>query len=231
MTPEVIHTSAFATDAARLILDSARKSIADRGMFRIALSGGRTPAAVYREWAATAGDLPWEKVQVTFGDERCVPPEDEQSNYRMARLSLLDSVPIPAGNVFRMKGEAEPAQAATEYEALLAQVASRFGEARYRHDLLLLGLGPDGHTASLFPGTEALTETNRNVVSNFVPKFNTHRITFTYPLINAARHVMFMVEGNDKKTVIDEILNGHAAYPATGVAPTDGTLTWLLGSA
>jgi 6-phosphogluconolactonase len=229
MTPQVLHTTSFPTDAARLILDSAREAIAARGIFRIALSGGHTPIAVNRQWAAAAGDLPWDRVQVTFGDERCVPPDDEQSNYRMARESLLDSVPIPPGNIFRIQAELPPEEAAAEYEARLAQLASRFSEARYRHDLLLLGMGPDGHTASLFPGTDALTEQSRNVIQNFVPKFDTYRITFTYPLINAARHVCFMVEGEDKKPIVQQILGGHAEYPSAGVAPADGRLTWILG--
>jgi len=229
MNPEVLHTANFPADASRLILDSARLAIAEREIFRIALSGGRTPAAVFREWAATAGDLPWNRVQVTFGDERCVPPDDEQSNYRMARLSLLDLVPIPPGNVFRIQGELPPEGAAAKYEAQLGHLASRFNEPRYRHDLLLLGMGPDGHTASLFPGTAALDEQTRNVIQNFVPKFDTYRITFTYPLINAARHVCFMVEGDEKKPVVQQILSGHTEYPAARVAPADGRLTWILG--
>jgi 6-phosphogluconolactonase len=229
MTPEVLNSTSFVTDAAGLILHSARLAIAERGIFRIALSGGRTPVPVYQQWAATAGDLPWDRVQVTFGDERCVPPEDEQSNYLMARHALLDTVPIPPGNIFRIQGEIPPEEAAAEYDARLTQLASRFGEARYRHDLLLLGMGPDGHTASLFPGTEALAEQTRNVVHNFVPKFDTYRVTFTYPLLNAARHVCFMVEGDDKKTIVAQILAGSKEYPAAHVAPTDGSLTWLLG--
>ena len=227
MTPSLLHTTSFPADAARLILDSARLAIAERGIFRIALSGGRTPAAVYRQWAATGSD--WDRVQITFGDERCVPPDDDQSNYLMARQSLLDAVPIPAGNVFRIRGELPPTEAAAEYEARLAQLASRFHEPRYRHDLLLLGMGPDGHTASLFPGTEALLEQTRNVVANFVPKFDTYRVTFTYPLINAARHVCFMVEGDEKKPIVEQILAGQPDYPAARVSPADGRLTWLLG--
>ena len=229
MTPEVLHSSSFVTDATRLILTAARQAIAERGIFRIALSGGHTPVPIYQQWAATAGDLPWDRVQVTFGDERCVPPDDEQSNYRMARLSLLDTVPIPPGNIFRIQGELPPAQAAADYDARLVQLASRFGEPRYRHDLLLLGMGPDGHTASLFPGTAALTEQTRNVVENFVAKFNTYRITYTYPLLNAARHVCFLVEGDDKKSIVEQILAGEDKYPAAHVQPADGRLTWLLG--
>jgi len=229
MSPEIIHTSSFPADATRLILGAARDAIKERGIFRIALSGGHTPAAINRYWAANSGGLQWDRVQVTFGDERCVPPDDEQSNYRMARLSLLDSVPIPPGNVFRIQAELPPDIAAAEYDARLVRLADRFQEPRYRHDLLLLGMGPDGHTASLFPGTEALKEQTRNVVHNFVPQLNTHRITFTYPLINAARHVCFLVSGEEKKPVVEEILAGKGNYPSAHVAPTDGRLTWLLG--
>jgi len=229
MTPEILHPSSFPTGAAGLILDAARLAIAERGIFRVALSGGKTPIAVYRQWAAAATDLVWDRVQITFGDERCVPPDDEQSNYLMARQSLLDTVPIPPGNIFRIRGELPPEEAAAEYDARLAQLATRFQEPRYRHDLLLLGMGPDGHTASLFPGTEALAEQTRNVVQNFVPKFDTYRITFTYPLINAARHVCFMVEGDEKKPIVEQILAGQGDYPAARVSPTDGRLTWLLG--
>ncbi len=229
MTPQVIHSSSFVEDAVRIILTSAREAIAERGIFRVSLSGGNTPAPIYRQWAASAGDLPWDRVQVTFGDERCVPPDHDLSNYLMARRTLLDLVPIPGGNVFRIKGELPPADAAAECEAQLAQVASRFGEPRYRHDLLLLGMGPDGHTASLFPGTEALKEQAHSVVPNFVPKLNMWRVTFTYPLLNAARHVCFMLKGEDKKPIVDEILAGKGDYPSAGVKPDDGQLTWLLG--
>ena len=228
MPPTVLHTTNFVSDATTLILTSARESISARGIFRIALSGGHTPEPIFKQWAATA-DFPWDRVQFTFGDERCVPPDDEQSNYRMARHTLLDLAPIPAGNIFRIQGELPPEEAAAEYDARLTQLASRFNEPRYRHDLLLLGMGPDGHTASLFPGTEALTEQTRNVVQNFVPKFDTYRITFTYPLINAARHVCFLLQGEDKKPVVKQILAGDKEYPAAHVSPTDGDVTWILG--
>jgi len=229
MTPTIFHSDNFPADAAKFILSFAREAISERGVFRIALSGGRTPAAIYRQWAAAGGDFQWDRVQITFGDERCVPPDHEQSNYRMARQSLLDAVPILAGNIFRIQGELPPELAASKYDTRLARLASRFQEPRYRHDLLLLGMGPDGHTASLFPGTEALGEQSRNVVANFVPKFDSWRITFTYPLINAARHVCFLVEGDEKKPLVDQILAGSTDYPAARVAPADGRLTWFLG--
>lgn len=227
MTPEVIRSSQFVADAVDLIVQEGRKAIEERGLFRLALCGGSTPKAVYAALAKT--DLPWNKVQITFGDERCVPPEDAQSNYRMARESLLDAAGIPEGNVFRMKGELEPAAAAQEYESRLAAVASRFGEERYQHDLLLLGMGDDGHTASLFPETAALAEKERSIVANHVPKLNADRITFTFPLINAARHVCFLVNDPKKEPVVQEVLGKSGQHPSESVSPTSGRLTWLLG--
>ena len=151
MISRIVHSKDFAGDAARFILDHARKAIAARGLFRLGLTGGRSPQAINAALIAQAGHLPWNKIQLTFGDERCVPPDHDDSNYRVARESLLDPSRIPEGNVFRMRGEIDPEEAAREYEAKLRAVATRFGEPRYVHDLLLLGLGEDGHTASLFP--------------------------------------------------------------------------------
>ena len=192
-------------------------------MFRLSLSGGNTPRPVH-EALAKFDDLPWEKIQITFGDERCVPPDDKASNYRMARESLLDRIKIPAGNVFRIRGEIDPEAAAREYEAQLSAFAARFGEARYRHDLLILG-----HTASLFPGSPALAEVARNVIPATGPKPPPQRITMTLPLLNAARHVVFLVNDAGKQPIIDEILAGATGYPAAHVRPVDGKLTWLLG--
>jgi 6-phosphogluconolactonase len=146
----------------------------------------------------------------------------------MAHETLLEPLGIVERNVFRMRGELPPADAAREYEDKLAHVAARFGEERYVHDLLLLGMGGDGHTASLFPGTVALGETERNVVENHVPQLDTWRITFTYPLINAARRVLFLVNDPGKAAVVDDVLAGRCGYPSEGVRP-DGNLTWLLG--
>jgi 6-phosphogluconolactonase len=229
MKLRVIHTNSFVEDAVNVIVDAARDAIEVNGLFRLSLCGGSTPKPVY-ELLGRSPDKPnWAKVQITFGDERCVPPDDPQSNYRMAREAFLDRIAIPEGNVFRIRGEIEPAQAAADYERALLQVASRFGELRYVHDLLLLGMGDDGHTASLFPGTAALDETEHSVVANFVPKFDTHRITFTYPLINAARHVCFLVNDAKKKGVVDQILSGSSDLPAARVNPDGGEVTWLLG--
>ena len=225
--PEVVHTSHFAREAASRILAAGREAIAQRGLFRLGLAGGNTPKAVYAALAAESGSLPWERVQITFGDERCVPPGDAASNYRMARESLLDRVTIPEGNVFRLRGEAEPGAAAQEYEERLRAVAARFGEERYVHDVLLLGMGEDGHTASLFPGSEALEETVRNVIPALGPKPPPQRLTFTFPLINAARVVVFLVNDPGKQAVVDSALRGE--YPSGRVRPTQGRVVWVLG--
>lgn len=223
MSREILHSQSFVKDAVSLILTAASSAIASRGIFRIALSGGNTPRPVYEALQSVSTD--WTKWEITFGDERCVPPDSDQSNYRMAHTSLLSSVAIPAENILRMRGEDEPDRAAADYEK---ELLSR--ESPYRHDLVLLGMGDDGHTASLFPETTALAVRDRLVVANFVPKFSAHRITFTYPLLNAARHVCFLVNSVGKEAVLEGVLAGNPAYPSASVQPTDGHLTWLLGS-
>ncbi len=225
--PTVLHTSSFTPDAARLIETEAARAIAERGLFRLGLCGGGTPRPVYA--ALAKAELPWGKIQITFGDERAVPPDDAQSNYRMAREAWLGHVPLPEGNVFRMRGELPAAEAAEEYQARLSAVAARFGEPRYAHDLLLLGMGDDGHTASLFPDTAALAETERDVVANHVPKLGVERITLTFPCINASRKIVFLVNDPKKQPVVDAVLSGQSAYPSGRVAPASGELVWLLG--
>lgn len=229
MKPEIIRTKNFVADAANFIVDLARESLAERSEFRVALSGGNTPRPVHAEVARLTGDFPWDKAIITFGDERCVPPDDEQSNYRMARETLLEPAAIPGKSVIRMRGEIDPQTGAQEYEDDLNRLSVQRGENIYRHDLILLGMGDDGHTASLFPGTPALEEKTRWVVANFVPKFDTWRLTFTYPLINSARHVCFLVNASKHADLIERILAGDQQYPAARVNPTDGKLTWILG--
>jgi len=226
MTPEIIHSTDFVRDAIALIEREADIAIFERGEFHLALSGGNTPKPVYQALAARRDA--WKEWIITFGDERCVPPESDQSNYRMAKESFFDHAPIPADNILRIRGEADPAEAALEYENELRQRTR--GHGIYRHDLLLLGMGDDGHTASLFPGTIALDVTDRWVVANFVPKFNTHRITFTYPLLNAARHVCFLVNSKGKDAILEEVFSGKSSYPCAAVRPVEGNLTWLLGA-
>jgi len=231
MSREILRTKNFVTDAANFILDLARKALAERNEFRIALSGGNTPRPVYTELARMGRDLPWEKILITFGDERCVPPDDEQSNYHMARQALFIPANVPDKSVMRMRGEIDPQVAAQEYQDGTDLLATRRGEQMYRHDLILLGLGDDGHTASLFPGTVALEETSRRVVANFVPKFNVSRLTFTFPLINQARHVCFLVNAAKHVELIESVLKGDPKYPASRVNPAAGNLTWILGEA
>ena len=222
MTPEILHTKSFVPDAVALIVGEAEKAIAARGIFRIALSGGNTPRPVYAALAAL--DLPWSRWEISFGDERCVPPDDSQSNFRMAREAWFEPARVPESSILRMEGESDPDAAAKKYEdELLARATP------YVHDLVLLGMGDDGHTASLFPGTAALAVRDRLVVANFVPKFSTHRLTFTYPLLNAARHICFLVSSPGKEAVLQGVLAGKPEYPSAAVAPADGRVTWLLG--
>jgi 6-phosphogluconolactonase len=225
MEHQTLHLIDFARDAAHYIVERGRAAVAVRGVFRLSLAGGNTPREVYAAMADVGRNFPWNKLQITFVDERCVAPHDKDSNFRMAQESLLTVAPIPGGNVFRIRGEIEPGAAAVEYEAKLAAVAARFGEERYAHDLVLLGLGPDGHTASLFPGSPALEESKRNVIPATGPKPPPQRITFTFPLINAAREVAFLVREDSKQTVVAEVQAGDPRHPASRVKPA----TWLLG--
>jgi len=228
MKRDVVRSRNFVHDAAVFILEHARKALAERGQFRIALSGGKTPRPVYTELARIARDLPWDNVHFTFGDERCVPPDDPESNFRMARESLFVPAAVPEKSVARMRGEIEPEVAAQEYENGLDLLAQQWRETIYRHDLILLGVGDDGHTASLFPETAALGEQTRKVVANYVPKFESWRITFTFPLIAQARHICFLANANKNPALLEKVLAGDEQYPAGRVAPSDGDLTWFL---
>ena len=164
---QVIRTKNFVAEAAAFILKQAHEAIGERNAFRIALSGGNTPAPVYARVAAEVHDFPWEKVRFTFGDERCVPPADPQSNFRMARENLFAPAAVPDKSIMRMRGEIDPQIAAQEYGQQLDAIAAQHGEPIYQHDLILLGLGDDGHTASLFPGTAALEEKTRTSRGKF----------------------------------------------------------------
>jgi 6-phosphogluconolactonase len=225
----IIRTHNFAAEAADLIIQHARKALGERNEFRIALSGGNTPRPVYARLAAVARDLPWELVRFTFGDERCVPPDDPQSNFKMARETLFVPAAVPEESIMRMRGEIEPPIAAQKYEDRLDVLATQRGELTYRHDLILLGLGEDGHTASLFPSTAGIEETTRRVIANFVPRFNSWRLTFTFPLINHARHICFFVGAAKPQDLIERILRGDPQLPASRVNPTAGDVTWILG--
>jgi 6-phosphogluconolactonase len=227
--PTVIRSKNFVAEAAALILEQARKALAERNEFRVALSGGNTPAPVYARFAAEAHGFPWDRVRFTFGDERCVSPDDPQSNFRMALENLFVPAGVPEKSIMRMRGEIDPQNAAREYEDQLAAIAPERGEPIYQHDLILLGLGDDGHTASLFPGTAALEEMTRRVVANFVPKLDAWRLTFTFPLINHARHILFLVGASKSLQLIERVLAGDQQFPAARVNPSAGEVTWIIG--
>ena len=223
-TPEQL-----AEAAARAFVERAAEAIAERGRFAVAFAGGSTPKATYEILARDhAEQVDWPNVHVFFGDERTVPPDHGDSNYRMARGALLDRVPV--GSVHRMRGELPPDEAAASYERELKEF---FGGELPVLDLVMLGIGEDGHTASLFPETSALEVTDRPVVANPVPKLDTTRLTLTVPVLNAAREVHFLVAGGDKAEALEEILEGDAdprAYPAKLVRPTGGPI-WMVDRA
>jgi len=240
MTPE-LHISpsppALAEEAAQRFATLASAAIEARGRFVVALSGGSTPKVLLGLLAQPPyrDALAWDFVHIAWGDERCVPPDDAQSNYRMAREALLAHVPIPALNIHRMPAENPNHEiAAAEYAATLRALFGLAASALPRFDLIHLGLGTEGHTASLFPGSPALRERERLVAAPWVEKLNAHRITVTPPVLNAAREVHFLVAGAEKADIVRDIL--HAPHnpdelPAQSVAPIDGRLVWLLDTA
>lgn len=218
--------------AADLFAHLARRAQEEHGMFRVALSGGSTPRALYERLAASPRSVDWERVQVFFSDERFVPPDSDQSNYHLAYSTLLSRVPIPERFIHRVATvDIPPEDAASLYAQGIRRVFEVPEDVLPRFDLVLLGLGPDGHTASLFPGTEALMVTDRLVAPNFVPQMDSWRITFTYPLINAARTVTFLVEGAGKAAILHRVLEGDGALPAARVRPTEGALLWVADRA
>ncbi|MFL6215013.1 MAG: 6-phosphogluconolactonase [Blastocatellia bacterium] len=239
-------------DAAEVALKAARHfaRLADQyvvgcGRFTVALSGGSTPRAMFSLLAGApfADTVPWDSIHFFWGDERGVPPDHADSNYRMARETLLSKVPVPVENIFRIPAElSDPATAAEQYEATLinhfCKQATSSGTAPLgglpRFDLIFLGMGPDGHTASLFPGTAALSITDRVVVANYVEKFGAHRITLTAPTINNARNVTFVVAGPDKADALHEVLEGAynpELYPSQLIHPSHGSLLWMVDEA
>jgi 6-phosphogluconolactonase len=226
-------SSALQESAAALFASFAADAIAARGEFSVALAGGTTPKAVYSRLADEEGVgalVQWQHVIFFWGDERHVPPDHRDSNFRMAHKSMLSRLPVDPGKVWRIKGEyADAAQAATEYERDLRQV---FGaDALPRFDLVLLGLGADGHTASLYPGTEALNDERRLAVANWVPALNVHRITLTPPVLNNASEVLFLVQGRDKADALEAVINGPyepERLPAQLIRPVSGRLRWLV---
>ncbi len=222
--------------AAEEVVHTANQAVAERGRFTVALAGGSTPRNLYNLLATNARtSLPWDRMFFFWSDERHVPPTHPDSNYRMADEAMLSKIPVPASNVFRVPTENPDAPAAAAaYEQTLRKFFSLQPGQFPRFDLILLGMGPDGHTASLFPETPALRENSRVVVANWVEKLKASRITFTLPVINAARNVAFLVSGVDKAPALHAALEGDAPgeqYPAKLVRPSDGKLIWFVDRA
>jgi 6-phosphogluconolactonase len=227
----------LARAAAVQLMELSTAAIAERGVFTMALSGGSTPKKLYALLAhdPAFSTFPWAKTQLFFGDERHVPPDHAESNFRMTKETLLSTGLVPEGNVHRVFAELDDAaQAAAEYEA---EIRRHFvGDARLddvpRFDVILLGMGPDGHTASLFPGSAALEEKTKWVASNWVEKFKTDRITFTFPVLNAARTVLLLIAGADKAPMLKQVLGDtRGTYPVEHVQPRDGVAVWMLDQA
>ena len=222
--------------AAEEVVRAAKEAVAQRGRFTIVLSGGSTPKNLYNLLATNARTvLPWDRMFFFWGDERHVPPTDPESNYGTAEETMLSKIPVAAGNVFRIPTENPDAAAAAEaYEQTLRKFFQLGPGEIPTFDLILLGMGPDGHTASLFPGTAGLQEKSRLVIANWVDKLKTSRLTLTLPVLNAARCVVFLVSGTDKAPALHAVLKGDAPgeqYPAKLVRLSQGSLIWLLDRA
>jgi 6-phosphogluconolactonase len=239
VTPEILVTedaAALADAAARAIAACATDAVAARGRFAVALAGGGTPRATYERLARPPlrEQMRWDRTWVFFGDERAVAPDHPDSNYRMAHQALLSKVPIPPAQVARIRGESDDLEtAAADYGRRLTEVFECRRGQLPRFDLILLGMGVDGHTGSLFPGSPVLKEVFRPVAAVHAGAASIpQRITFTLPVINAAAHVMFLVAGAEKAKVLKTVLGDTpGGLPAALVRPSDGRLTWLLDRA
>ncbi len=235
----VADAAALAVEAAERFTGAAEKAVAEQGRARIAISGGSTPKAAFglladpgKPWFKR---VPWDKLDLFWVDERCVPPDHADSNYRMTREAMLDKVSLKPEQVHRMEGELEPAVAAARYESLLRNVFRLEGAETPRFDLVALGMGPDGHTASLFPHTDAIHELGRLVVANHVPQQkDSWRLTLTWPVINQASSVFFEIGGADKAGVLHEVLTGPQdpeRLPSQLIWPSSGILSMVLDQA
>lgn len=221
-------------DAVTFIVQRIQESIGARGTATLLLSGGSTPRAVYELLSTDSWQerVVWKNVHLFWGDERCVPPTHAESNYGMTYEVLLKKISIPAENVHRIQGERSPEEAARVYDEEITQHFHLTDDAMPRFDLTLLGLGEDGHTASLFPGTPVLKETRRRVADVVVPSRNTHRVSVTLPVLNNSREVLFLVSGESKAAILRDVLEGPAGrYPAQEVRPINGAVHWLVDDA
>jgi 6-phosphogluconolactonase len=229
---------ALSRTAAEMIVLLAAETVEKGDFFTIALSGGSTPRNLYALLATDASlreQMPWQRVHFFWGDERHVPPDNLESNYRMTYEAMLSKLEIPSTNIHRVPSENPDAvKSATDYEQELRRFFKLKAGELPRFDFVLLGMGPDGHTASLFPGTKALQESERLVVANWVEKFRAYRITMTVPVLNNADHVSFIVGGKEKAEILKEVLEGKRAperLPSQLIAPTHGKLVWIVDKA
>jgi 6-phosphogluconolactonase len=220
--------------AARLFAESAKSAVAARGLARIAISGGSTPKAMFELLASPAepflAQIPWDRLQLFWVDERCVGPTHPESNYGMTKAAMLDHVPLPSVNIFRMEGELDPEEGAAHYEAAIRNAFRLEGAETPTFDLIFLGMGPDGHTASLFPHTDGLHELSRICMANHVPQKDTWRLTLTWPVIIQGREVAFLIEGDEKADVLRSVFCGPynpETYPAQLIRPASGHLDIL----
>lgn len=220
-------------ELAQKVISIAQSSLQQHDVFTMALAGGSTPRPLYNLLGSQSyrRQIDWAHTHIFWGDERCVQPDHPDSNFRMTRLALLDQISIPASNVHRIKGELDPHSACDDYHAQLKAV---FGNDLPRFDIIMLGMGDDGHTASLFPHSAALAEQKRWVVPNYVESMDFWRITLTYPVINNARNVIFVVVGESKSRALNRVLSGPSdpkQYPSQAVLPSDGNLHWFVDEA
>lgn len=228
--------AALAEQAAERFCEAATEAVQRAGRFSVALSGGATPRGLYARLAADPfrSRVDWGQVRVFWGDERCVPPEHPDSNYRLAQELLLSKVPVRPENVYRMPGEAtDPDLAAAEYAGELQTAFGLKRGERPRFDLILLGMGADGHTASLFPHSPALREVTRLVVAAYLEAEKRYRLTLTLPVLNAAASVLFLIAGSDKARRLRTVLRGKPSHeaPASLVRPEGGSLHWIVDRA
>lgn len=217
--------------AANAIAKHLNEARAVRGIATLVLSGGSTPKAIYQLLGAEPlrSQLDWNNIHLFWGDERCVPPTHAESNYRMTNRALLEKIEIPDKNIHRIPGEREPRAAAESYEQEIRNFFTLNANELPQFDVTLLGMGDDGHTASLFPDTTILNETNRLVAEVFVPKFNAHRISMTFPVLNNSRTILFLVSGASKAGILREVLEGEPTrFPVQRVQPANGTLHWFV---
>jgi len=227
--------AALARRAAHYFVEMAGEAVDARGRARIAISGGTTPKAVFQLLADPSQPwrrrMPWGMLDLFWVDERCVPPHDSDSNYRMTREALLDHVPLSPGQIHRIEGELDPEAAAARYESELRNSFRLEGAEIPRFDLVALGLGDDGHTASLFPHTEAIHEMSRLAIANRLPQRDSWRVTLTWPVINHARSVFFLVSGAEKAAILREVLTGPhdpERLPGQLIWPSSGILSVIL---